>query len=112
MATGLKGSWGGKRTGAGAKPQRPVTEKQIKGVIRRIRKRAKLEGRALVDVLLDVAYAETSKNTERISAIKALYEIILPKHKDVNVMHVKLDINARVRFPPLKPDPAKLVPIK
>ena len=103
-------NWGGVRPGSGRKPAYMLTDNQIKAMLRTAKKKAKEEGKALDDILLDIAYDPKDPKVQ-LAAIKLFKEFTMSKHteKDINVNHNQ---GPKIGLPEMKRDPAKLIQIK
>lgn len=113
MSTGPKDGWGGKRDGSGRKNRWSVTETQVKEMLRDARKRAKLEGKKIDDILLDIIYARSGgapahvETKDRLAAIKIFKEYSMGKHSEQNVTFQKIE-GPKIFLPEMRPDPAKV----
>ena len=119
--------WGGVRPGSGRKPAYMLTDNQIKAMLRTARKKAKVEGKTLDDILLEIIYNTRAfeielksgkkkielavPTKERLAAIKLFKEFTMSKHseKDINIIDAR---GPKVGLPEMKPDPAKLISIE
>ena len=119
--------WGGVRPGSGRKPAYMLTDNQIKAMLRTARKKAKVEGKTLDDILLEIIYNTRAfeielksgkkkielavPTKERLAAIKLFKEFTMSKHseKDINIIDAR---GPKVGLPEMKPDPAKLTSIE
>src|SRR5688572_3482077 len=74
MSTGPKIEHrGGARPNSGPKPE-ALSTKQLRSVLREVRKRAKKEGKTIAGGLLDIFYDQTASANFRISAAKLLWD--------------------------------------
>jgi hypothetical protein len=64
---------GGARPNSGPKPE-ALSAKQLKLMLREVRKRAKKEGKTITGGLLDIFYAEKTADTVKITAAKLLLD--------------------------------------
>ena len=86
-----KSSWGGARKNAGRKPS-ALSEHQIRVLHKKLKQRAKLEGKDWADLLLDFMYGheriEGVKNNlnleprERLSAMRLMTDVALVKKSE------------------------------
>ena len=118
--SGVKGQkgGGGARTGSGRKPINQLADHQAKILHRAIRKRAKIEGRHWQELLLDFVFGKDIKTgvpldmtaKERLTALRLLSDLAVAKQSEQTV-NVNRSEGPTIMLPPVKPDPAKLVPI-
>lgn len=67
--SGKKENRGGRRPGAGAKPQ-TLSGRQIKNMLKKAKKWAKEQGKDIDDILLYLIYNSTTSNRDRLASIK------------------------------------------
>lgn len=108
MSTGPKSGWGGKREGAGRKPE-TLSGQQIKQMLDRAKEYAKKHGKDIDEVLLDFIY-EGEKSSERLQAIKLFKDKTMATIQEGGPADENL--GPGVYLPNERPDPAKVVPIK
>ena len=114
---GKKGRSGGKRPGAGRKPGYMLSDYQVKKMLRRMRKSKRETGvdedEFLVSVISKGVTPEGGEVDirERLSATKIFKDYTMSKHteKDININHNQ---GPRIGLPNMRPDPAKLIPVK
>jgi len=87
-----------------------LTDNQIKAMLRTAKKKAKDEGKALDDILLDIAYDPKDPKVQ-LAAIKLFKEFTMSKHteKDININD---KTGPKIGLPEMRPDPAQLISIK
>ena len=122
---------GGARPGAGRKPAYVISNKEKKNLVKAAKKKAKETGKSIADVLIDLAYQTDDKRTA-LGAIRIYFDHTITKttEKDINLNDNKnigptiFKTNDRgewvvtkpgsssIFLPEIKPDLAKLIPIK
>ena len=106
---------GGKRPGAGRKELPSPDPELVAFTITKIKEWAEKEGRHIDDILLAFAYGKQEpgwklSSSDRLKAIEMLKKYTVPtkSEKDINI---KSDIGPTIGLPPMKTDPAKIIPI-
>lgn len=112
MATGPKGSWGGRRPGSGPK-KATIGEKLKKRLLKEMRLYEKDTGISLEKRLLDYAHGKVrgAGPREALAAMKIAYDMLVTKSSESNV-NVTHNTGPSVYLPEERPDPAKLVVVK
>jgi len=95
---------GGARPGSGPKPQYQLSEKEVKLLVKAMRKKAKETGMHISDKLADLIYQDADKRTA-LAAMKLYYDkvIVSVSEKDVNI---KQTTAPAIGLPPKQKDPA------
>lgn len=72
---------GGARPGAGRKPgpNRTLSAKLVNEMLRKAKKYARKHGKTLDEVLLDLVYAETTRDADKIACVRLFKEYTTPK---------------------------------
>jgi hypothetical protein len=105
---------GGYRPGSGRKPDKPSSYEDITRMKRAAKKRAKLEGKTLDDIVLDIAYANVNgigckvEVRDRLLAVRLYKEFSQPKISEQNV-NVKKTEGPTVYLPALDKENAKVI---
>lgn len=76
-----KPGWGGFRPGSGRKPgkERTLATSQVAKMLRKAKKLARIRGKDIDDILLELIYSVQDRTTDRIAAIKLFKELTMPK---------------------------------
>jgi hypothetical protein len=109
---GIKGRSGGYRPGAGRpRKKKTVSEKVKNNYLKAARELAKEYGEPIEKAVLRLIYKDDVQDSVRASVLKAYNEALLIKEteKDVNV---NMNRGPAIYLPEMRPDPAKLIPIK
>jgi hypothetical protein len=106
---------GGKRPGAGRKELPPPDPALVAFTITKIKEWAEKEGRHIDDILLAFAYGQQEAGwklttADRLKAIEMLKKYTVPTKSEKDVK-IKTDIGPTIGLPPVRTDPAKIIPI-
>jgi len=108
---GVKGRSGGSRPGAGRPRKRKTISEKVKAnYLKAARELAKEYGEPVEKAVLRLIYKDKVQDSVKASVLKAYNEALLIKEfeKDINV-NVQ---GPKIGLPEMKPDPAKLIPMK
>lgn len=109
MATGPKGSWGGRREGAGAKKQ-TLSAFQVQQMLDKAKEYAEKNNKTIDDILLSFIYDEEASLKDRAACIKLWKEYTIAKLSEGG--DADKDLGPGIYLPGQRPDPAKVIPIK
>lgn len=109
MSTGPKHGWGGKREGAGRKPD-TLSAATLRERLHRAKERAEKEGKTVDEILLDFVYDSEMSKKDRISSMKLWYDVTTPKIQEGG--EADKANGPGIYLPEEKPDPSVVVPIK
>ncbi len=70
--------WGGARVGAGRKSA-PLSQSQVRKLLRRVQKDAKKRGKHYHEVLIEIIHGPEERSADKISAIKHLDDLLIPR---------------------------------
>ena len=112
----IKDAWGGARKGTGPKSPIARSETAINEMLAKAKKRAKVEKKDLDDILLDFCYGTQGEGwkmtiRDRLAAIDMWKKYTMTKTSEQNINITKTRGPA-IGLPPMRDDPAKLIPIK
>ena len=109
---GVKGRSGGYRPGAGRpRKKKTISEKVKNNYLKAARELAKEYGEPIEKAVLRLIYEGDVQDSVKASILKAYNEALLIREteKDVNV---NFNRGPLIGLPEMKPDPAKLIPLK
>ncbi len=135
---GISDNRGGKRIGAGRKPIYEISDSELKQLVKAAKKKAKETGKSLADVLMGLAYQIEDKRTA-LQALRVYFERVIVKNteKDITInsrapsgpliiseegmaalrklppkLQEEFGLSSPIALPPMRTDPAKIVPIE
>jgi len=109
---GIKGKSGGSRPGAGRpRKKKTISEKVKANYLKAARELAKEYGEPIEKAVLRLIYKNDVQDSVKASVLKAYNEALLIKESEKNV-NVNANQGPKIGLPEMKPDPAKLIPIK
>lgn len=73
-----KPGWGGARVGAGRKSA-PLSQSQVKRLLRRVQKDARERGKHYHEVLIEIIHGAEERSADKIAAIKHLDDLLIPR---------------------------------
>lgn len=109
---GVKGKSGGAREGAGRPKEKKTVSEEVKAAyIRAAKELAKEYGESVEKAILRMAYLDNVQDSVKVAVLKAYNEALLVKESAQNV-NVNKYPTPVIGLPPMKTDPAKIIPIE
>jgi hypothetical protein len=104
---------GGKRANTGPKPKEKLTKHQVDAMLSKAEEYAKEYGKTIDEIILDFVYGLIDKITvrDRLAAIDMFKKYSMAKRTEKEIDVNKRIIGPAIALPPLRTDPAKIIPI-
>ena len=109
---GTKGRSGGSRSGSGRpRKKKTISEKVKNNYLKAARELAREYGEPIEKAVLRLVYEDKIQDSVKVAILKAYNEALLIKETEQDV-NINPNQGPLIGLPEMKPDPAKLIPIK